>query len=397
MRGGVVSFGQGLVFAAGGYAAALLSNKLGVTDALLLAAAGGVAAALLGGALRAAAGALPRHLLRHADAGAVDGAVRRAGEDRRARRLRRLQHAPPDAARHDASPTRWRATCSTRSRSCMAGCLAIAGARLLRLGRAAWCRWRCARTSCASSTSAPRCAALMAANFVLAAFLGGAGRRAHGAWRSATSSPNFSYWTTSGEFVFVAILAGPHSVAAVFVASLRARARALVLQLVLPEHLADGARHLPAAHDPLPAARASARCGRIEDATMSDALSKHAALDKRFGAVVAAERCRRRRRRGRARRPDRHATAPARPPSSTWSPATSSPTPARSRWRAATSPRSAPRAITRLGMARSFQIPQLCADLTRARQHARGGGLRRRDAVVLAAGATPTKTSRARR
>ena len=31
--------------------------------------------------------------------------------------------------------------------------------------------------------------------------------------------PQFSYWTTSGEFVFVAILAGWQSVAAVFVAS----------------------------------------------------------------------------------------------------------------------------------------------------------------------------------
>ena len=31
--------------------------------------------------------------------------------------------------------------------------------------------------------------------------------------------PNFSFWTTSGEFVFVAILAGWHSVVAVFVAS----------------------------------------------------------------------------------------------------------------------------------------------------------------------------------
>ena len=32
--------------------------------------------------------------------------------------------------------------------------------------------------------------------------------------------PQFAYWTTSGEFVFVAVLAGYQSVAAVFVASL---------------------------------------------------------------------------------------------------------------------------------------------------------------------------------
>ena len=47
-------------------------------------------------------------------------------------------------------------------------------------------------------------------------------RRSAARWwccRSATSSRSFSYWTTSGEFVFVAILAGWQSVAAVFVAS----------------------------------------------------------------------------------------------------------------------------------------------------------------------------------
>ena len=54
--------------------------------------------------------------------------------------------------------------------------------------------------------------------------------------------PNFSYWTTSGEFVFVAILAGWQSVAAVFVA-------VTVLEIVrsfsspyFPEHLAARAR-----------------------------------------------------------------------------------------------------------------------------------------------------------
>ncbi|HSW25852.1 MAG TPA: branched-chain amino acid ABC transporter permease, partial [Burkholderiaceae bacterium] len=47
MRGGVVPFGQGMVFAIGGYAAALLYNKLGFTDALGLTLAGGVAATLI--------------------------------------------------------------------------------------------------------------------------------------------------------------------------------------------------------------------------------------------------------------------------------------------------------------------------------------------------------------
>src|SRR6188472_2325555 len=47
MRGGVVPFGQGMVFAAGGYTAALVYNKLGFTDALGLALCGGIAAVLV--------------------------------------------------------------------------------------------------------------------------------------------------------------------------------------------------------------------------------------------------------------------------------------------------------------------------------------------------------------
>jgi ABC-type branched-subunit amino acid transport system permease subunit len=58
----------------------------------------------------------------------------------------------------------------------------------------------------------------MAINFVLAAFCGGLGG-ALVVMSLGHIEPNFSFWTTSGEFVFVAILAGWQSVAAVFVAS----------------------------------------------------------------------------------------------------------------------------------------------------------------------------------
>ena len=47
MRGGVVPFGQGMVFAIGGYTAALMFNKLGFTDALGLPLAGGLVAVLI--------------------------------------------------------------------------------------------------------------------------------------------------------------------------------------------------------------------------------------------------------------------------------------------------------------------------------------------------------------
>ena len=47
MRSGVVSFGQGLVFAIGGYSAALAFGRLGITDAVTLAISGGLLAALV--------------------------------------------------------------------------------------------------------------------------------------------------------------------------------------------------------------------------------------------------------------------------------------------------------------------------------------------------------------
>ena len=58
----------------------------------------------------------------------------------------------------------------------------------------------------------------MTINFILAAFAGGCGG-ALAVMSLGHIEPNFSYWTTSGEFVFVAILAGWQSVLAVFVAS----------------------------------------------------------------------------------------------------------------------------------------------------------------------------------
>jgi len=58
----------------------------------------------------------------------------------------------------------------------------------------------------------------MAINFSLAAFLGGMGG-ALAVMALGHIDPNFSYWTTSGEFVFVAILAGSQSVLAVMLSS----------------------------------------------------------------------------------------------------------------------------------------------------------------------------------
>jgi branched-chain amino acid transport system permease protein len=58
----------------------------------------------------------------------------------------------------------------------------------------------------------------IAVNFVIAAFVGGVGG-ALTVLALGHIEPNFSFWTTSGEFVFVAILAGHHSMLAVFLGS----------------------------------------------------------------------------------------------------------------------------------------------------------------------------------
>jgi branched-chain amino acid transport system permease protein len=59
----------------------------------------------------------------------------------------------------------------------------------------------------------------VAVNFVICGLLGGLGG-AITALALGHVEPEFTNWTTSGEFVFIAVLAGQESVAAVFVASL---------------------------------------------------------------------------------------------------------------------------------------------------------------------------------
>ncbi|MEQ1686385.1 MAG: branched-chain amino acid ABC transporter permease [Burkholderiaceae bacterium] len=216
MRGGVVPFGQGMVFAIGGYTAALLFNKLGFTDALGLPLAGGLVAVLIAAPfapllsryrgiffamLTLALSMVTYGLLMKLDVlGGSDGF--------NLGRPTLLGQKLPDArvgyilylvtlgvatvmgllARVYFDSTRGLVTLAVRENEL----------RVEYLG--------------GSVRQA------MAINFVLAAFCGGLGG-ALVVMSLGHIEPNFSFWTTSGEFVFVAILAGWQSVAAVFVAS----------------------------------------------------------------------------------------------------------------------------------------------------------------------------------
>ncbi len=216
MRGGVVPFGQGMMFAAGGYAAALIYNRLGFTDAIGLALAGGFAAVLIAAPfapllsryrgiffamLTLALSMVTYGLLMKLEAlGGSDGFNlgrptlfgQKLADDRVGLILFLVTAgfavAMAALARIYFDSTRGLVTLATRENEL----------RVEYLG--------------GSVRQA------MAINFVLAAFCGGLGG-ALVVMSLRHIEPTFSFWTTSGEFVFVAILAGWQSVVAVFVAS----------------------------------------------------------------------------------------------------------------------------------------------------------------------------------
>ena len=217
MRGGVVSFGQGLVFAAGGYAAALLSNKLGVSDALLLAAAGGGAAALLAlpfAPLLARYRGIFFAMLTLALSMVLYGVLVKTdalgGSDGFNMRRPTLLGMRIAAA--------WSGYVLYALGVVLAGGLAIA-ARIYFDSARGLVSLAVRENELRVEYLGASVQRLVAANYLAAAFLGGTGG-ALAIMALGHIEPNFSYWTTSGEFVFVSILAGHYSVVAVFVASL---------------------------------------------------------------------------------------------------------------------------------------------------------------------------------
>jgi ABC-type branched-subunit amino acid transport system permease subunit len=216
MRSGVVPFGQGLVFAAGGYAAALAFNKMGVTDVLLLTALGGVCALLIAAPF---APLLARYrgiffaMLTLALSMVLYGVLVKTealgGSDG-------FNVTQPTLFGHKAPGGQ-----TQLMLWCVTVCVTCVLAAMVRL----YCDSRRGLLSLAVRENELRVeylgmsvVNLVAWNYVLAAFLGGVGG-ALSVVALGHIDPNFSYWTTSGEFVFVAILAGYHSVIAILAGS----------------------------------------------------------------------------------------------------------------------------------------------------------------------------------
>ncbi|MFN4309002.1 MAG: branched-chain amino acid ABC transporter permease [Ferrovibrio sp.] len=217
MRGGVVSFGQGLVFAIGGYCAGLASTRYGITDALVLVLLGGLASMLVGavvGPLLARYRGIFFAMLTLALSMVLYGVAVKSsgigGSDGFNVPRPSLLGLKIDEVNADYVFFAFSSVIAT----------------ILTLLVTIYCRSSRGLLSLAIRDNELRVEylgtsvrAAMAINFTIAAALGGMGG-ALTVIALGHIDPNFSYWTTSGEFVFMAILAGHASAPAVFLASL---------------------------------------------------------------------------------------------------------------------------------------------------------------------------------
>ena len=216
MRGGVVPFGQGMVFAIGGYAAALLSNKVGISDALLLTLCGGVMAALI---------AAPFAPLLSRYRGIFFAMLTLALSMVTYGLLMKLEVLGGSDGFNIGRPTLFGQKLPDEHVGYIMYVLTISISTVMAFLARIYFDSTRGLITLATKENELRVEYLggsvrqsMTINFILAAFCGGLGGSL-AVMSLGHIEPNFSFWTTSGEFVFVAILAGWQSVIALFLAS----------------------------------------------------------------------------------------------------------------------------------------------------------------------------------
>jgi ABC-type branched-subunit amino acid transport system permease subunit len=218
MRGGLVSFGQGTFYCAGAYAAGLAMRSFGIGDAALLVALGAIAGLILGviiapllAGYRGIFFATLTLALSMIVYGILNKTYSLGGSDGL------NLHAPSFFGYRPA-------------RSQDAGYALFLFTGLVTVVAAALCRIHFDSVrgllSHAARDNELRVEYLGASvrrvngvNFTIAAVLGGIGG-ALSALSLGHIDPDFAFWTTSGEFVFLAILSGYISVTAVFIAAI---------------------------------------------------------------------------------------------------------------------------------------------------------------------------------
>ena len=217
-RTGNVSFGQGLFFAAGGYGVALVANAWGVTDAtlqmLIGAACGGLLGLLIGPLIARYSGIFFGMLtlaLSMVFYGALVKSSALGGSD----------------GFNVGRPTLFGIVfVDPREADFMLYAVSVVTTGLAGIVAAILFRSEFGLVSLAVRENNLRVEYLglsanrvIVANFAIAAALAGASG-AFALMAQRHIDPQFAYWTTSGEFVFIAVLAGYQSVMAVYVASL---------------------------------------------------------------------------------------------------------------------------------------------------------------------------------
>ena len=217
-RTGNVSFGQGLFYAGGGYGVALIAHHWGLTDAVLQVLIGAVFGGLLGliiGPLIARYSGIFFGMLTLALSMVLYGAL-----------VKTTAFGGSDGF-NVGRPTLFGMVFNDpREADFMLYAVSVVATGLAGIIATILFRSEFGLTSLAVrennlrveylGTSANR---VVTINFVIAAlFAGASGALALMSQRHI--DPEFAYWTTSGEFVFVAVLAGTQSVAAVFIAAL---------------------------------------------------------------------------------------------------------------------------------------------------------------------------------
>ena len=218
MRGGLVSFGQGTFYCAGAYAAGMAMRTLGIGDAAILVALGALAGLVLGliiapllAGYRGIFFATLTLALSMIVYGILNKTYSLGGSDGL------NLHAPTFFGYRPA-----RSQDASYALFVFASLVTVIAALLCRV------HFELMRglLSLAARDNEIRLEYLGASvrrvngiNFVIAAGLGGVGG-ALSALSLGHIDPDFAFWTTSGEFVFLAILSGYVSVTAVFVAAI---------------------------------------------------------------------------------------------------------------------------------------------------------------------------------
>lgn len=217
MRGGLVSFGQGLVYCAGAYAAGLIATWLGLTDAFLLMLSGLIAGGITGllvGPLIARYRGIFFAMLTVALSMVLYGVLAKmtsiGGSD--------------GFTLPEPSFLGWNPGSGSSDRTLYATVAAVVV--LVGTGARIYFDSMQGRLALAVRENELRVEYLGAStfnvtvrNFTIAAAFGGLGGAING-MAVGHIDPFYSFWTTSGEFVFIAVLAGHTSVPAVFVSSL---------------------------------------------------------------------------------------------------------------------------------------------------------------------------------